>query len=245
MRRLLLAFAALALAAQPAAAQTVESAGLTADPHERVYDTLIAQADDGPMIESVLDWMVGELARDPNIAVIEAAHPGFLKRLRAAARPIIAGYSLRVKRAYRPRMIAILQSDLTAAEAAEIADFYASPIGRKVVAGVTQSYRPDAVLGTIETEQEVSVADVEQDMDSATQAALQGLSAQETAELYAEIAARPAMAKLVPVVPRIAALRAEMEEEPMTPEEDAAIEAAFGEIFASLEQPGTARGKHK
>lgn len=182
MRCLLLAFAALAMAAQPAAARTVEPAGLTADPHERVYDTLVAQADDGPMIESVLDWMVGELERDSNIATIEAAHPGFLKRLRAAARPIIAGYSVRVKRAYRPRMIAILQAGLTAAEAAEIAEFYASPIGRRLVAGLTQSYRPDAVLGTIETDEDVTAADVERDMDSASQATLEGLSAEETAE---------------------------------------------------------------
>ena len=245
MRCLLLAFAALAMAAQPAVAQSIETAQLPTDPHERVYDTLIAQADDGPMIESVLDWMVAELERDPNIAVIEAAHPGFLKRMRAAARPIIAGYSSRVKRAYRPRMIAILQSGLTAAEAAEIAEFYASPVGRLVVAGVSQNYQADAVLGTIETDEAVTAADVERDMDSASQATLQGLTPEETAQLYAEIAARPAMAKLVPVVPRIAALRAEMEEEPMTAAEEAAIEAAFGEIFASLEQPDRARGKHK
>jgi hypothetical protein len=245
MRCLLFAFAALALAAQPSAAQVVQAAQLAADPHERVYDTLVAQADDGPMIEAALDWLIGELRRDGNIAVIEAAHPGFLKQMRAATRPIIAGYSQRVKLAYRPRMIAILRAELTAEDAAEIAEFYASPVGRRLVAGVSQSYRPEAVLGTIGSDEQVTVAEVERDMDGATQAALQGLSAAETAELHAEIAAHPAMAKLVPLVPKIAALRAEMEEQPMTAEEEAAIGTALAEVFASLERSGPDRGKHK
>jgi len=235
MRCVLLAFAALAMVAEPCAAQEVASAQTAAAPYERIYDTLIAQADDRPAIEAGLDWMVKELAKNPDMAAVEAAYPGVTEKLRAAFRPIMTGYSQRVKLAYRPRMVALFQAELTEAEAAEVAEFYASPIGHRLVAGIVDSYRPDAVLGTLGTDQRVDAADVEQDLNSATAGMLHGLSAAETAELYRELAARPAVAKLVPVVPRIAALRAEMEEEPMTAKEEAAIEAAVEEVFASIE----------
>jgi len=235
MRRLLLpALWALALAAQPAAAQSAAPAEVTADPHERVYDTLIAQGDDGPMIEAVLDWMVAQLASDPNIALLAKDNPGLLEALRSATRPIIVGYSRRVKREYRPRMVALLRSELTAAEASDVADFYASPIGRRLVAGISATYRPDSVLGTIDDERRVTSTDIERDMDSASQATLRALSAAEVEELNREIESRPAMAKLVPVVPKLAALRAEMEEEPLTAEEEAAIEGALRGVFESL-----------
>ena len=234
MRRVLLAFWALTLAAQPAAAQDTAAAQLAADPHERVYDTLTAQADDGPMIEAALDWMVGQLASDPNIALLAKSNPGLLDALRTATRPIIVGHSRRVRLEYRPRMIALLRSELTAAEATDVAAFYASPIGRRLVAGVSASYRPDTVLGTIDDERRVTSTDVEHDMDSASQAALQSLSAAEIEELNREIESRPAIAKLVPVVPRIAALRAQMEEEPLTADEEAAIAGALRGVFESL-----------
>lgn len=237
MRILLFAFAALAMVASPAAGQQVETVQFSADPYERIYDALIAGSDDEPTIEAALDWMVAELRRDENIAFLEATYPDLLKRMRKAARPIIMRYSERVKLAYRPRMVALLRADLTPDEAAEIADFYASPIGRRLVAGVTQSYRPDAVLDTVLTDEQVTQADVERDLSNATAATLAGLSAEESRELFAAIAERPAMAKLAPVVPRITALRAEMEEEPMTAEEEGAIESAFLEIFDSLEDP--------
>ncbi len=235
MHRVLLAFAALILVAPPCAAQAVESVSLASGPHERVYDTLIAQADDGPLIESSLDWLVQQLTSDPNIAALERGNPGLVKSLRAAVRPIIAGYSQRVKLAYRPRMIAVLEGELTAAEASEIATFYASPIGRVLVSGVSQNYRADAVLGTLETDERVTTTEVSRDMDNASQATLQGLSAEQTAELYREIAAHPAVEKLELVIPKVTALRAEMEEEPMTAEEEAAIETALREVFASLD----------
>jgi hypothetical protein len=234
MRRVLLALWAVTLTVQPAAARDTATVGVIADPHERVYETLIAQADDGPMIEAALDWMVRQLASDPNIALLAKDNPGLLNALRAATRPIIVGYSRRVKLEYRPRMIALLRSELTAAEATDVAAFYASPIGRRLVAGVSASYRPDTVLGTIDEERRVTSADVARDMDSASQATLQNLSPAEVEELNREIESRPAIAKLVPVVPKIAALRAQMEEEPLTAEEEAAVTVALRGVFETL-----------
>ena len=157
----------------------------------------------------------------------------------SATSPIIASYSQRVKRAYRPRMIALLRAELSAADAAEIAEFYASPIGRRLISGVSQSYRPDTVLDTINEERAVTSADVERDLGSASQATLQGLSVDEAEALYREIEARPAIARLAPVVPKLAALRAQMEEEPLTAQEEAAIEAALRDVFDAL--PGTGK----
>ncbi len=235
MRSLLLALSAVMWVAQPALAQPAPAAEAAADPHERVYDTLLALSDDGPMVEAVLDWMVAQIRGDPNVARLAADYPSLLGDVRNAARPIIVDYSQRVKRDYRPRMVALLRAELSAADAAEIAEFYASPIGRRIVAGVSANYRPDTVLGTIDDDRAVTAADVSRDLGNATQATLQGLSPAETEELYREIAARPAMTRLAPVVPKLAALRAQMEEEPMTAEEEAAIGVALRKVFAKLE----------
>lgn len=245
MRYLLFAFAALALVAEPCAAQAVEPGQAAASPYERIYDTLLAHADDGPAIEAGLDWMVTEVAKDPDVAALEAANPGLLDKMRVAFRPIFASYSQRLKLAYRPRMIAVFEGALTSAEAVEIAEFYATPIGHRLMSGVVQNYRPNAVLGTLETGQEVNAVSVKRDLDSATTGALRGLSADESAELYREFAARPALMKLAPIVPQLTALRAEMEQQPMAPEELAAIEDAAREVFASAERPALAPHRRK
>lgn len=245
MRSVLWTFAALVLVAPPCAAQPATPVAAAATPYERVYDTLVAQTDDGPLIESALDWLELELAGDPNIAALEAANPGMIEAFRHSVRPVIVSYSQRVKLAYRPRMIALLEDGLTEAEAAEIADFYESPIGRRLVSGVSSNYRADAVLGTIQSDTRVTAADVRRDMDDASATTLQGLSAEEQQALYREIAAHPAIAKLVPVVPRIAALRAQMEEEPMIAEEEAAIQAALTDVFDSVDRPAPPPNRRK
>ena len=234
MRYLLAALAASMMLAPPIVAQTPDGARLSADSHERFYETLAAQVDDQPVIEGALDWLVDQMATNPDLAAIEADHPGTLKRLRDAARPIIVSHSERLTIDLRARMIALLRSELTAAEAAELADFYASPIGRRVISGASQTYRQDTVLQAAVEGRQVTAANVQQDLKNAGEAALRGLSAAEAQELYRQIAIHPVLQKMQPLMPKIAALRAEMEQQPLSAAHEAALKAAMAKVFDSL-----------
>ena len=74
---------------------------MSADPHERVYDTLIAEGDDGPMIEAVLDWLAqlvprlaelrAQMEEEPLTAAEEAAIDVALRGVFASLRPMRKG----------------------------------------------------------------------------------------------------------------------------------------------------------
>jgi len=237
MARLLLALCALLLLTPVAGAAQAPPATEAADPYEQVYRILEGGYDQTLVIENALRMLTSQMAMNPLIAQVESRTPGTLAALRSAVRPIMLGYSERVRLEFRPRMVDVLRRGLSADDAGEIGAFYATPIGRRLMAQVSASYRPENVLGTIDEGRKVTQADVEGDLGTSAGQALAGLSDSELAQLTTELAARPATARLGPLLPAIAAIRAEAEEAPMTADEERALQAAVETVL----RPAAAR----
>jgi len=64
-------------------------------------------------------------------------------------------------------MIAVLAEFLTAAEARQLAAFYRSAIGRKLLAGASTAYRRDAAIASALRDKDVSEADLRAAFDAA------------------------------------------------------------------------------
>ena len=231
MKRLLLALCAVFLSAPGAILAQSVPAEQSSDPHERIYAVLLSGFDQGVALDRTLEEMRRQFALNPDIAQFEESNPGTIAALSEAARPIIAAMSKRINAAYRPRMISLLRSELTLEEAEDIADFYASPFGKKVIAANAANTQSANVMRAAVDQQEITTADVQADLVATGGAVLESLSQSELTELYREVAARPGLAKLTALLPKIAAVRAKMERELPTAREEQQLDRAFTSIL--------------
>jgi hypothetical protein len=233
MKSRILALALALAATQPfgVAVQAAEPGVAETASHEALYATMERGVDQAAMLDGILASMRTQYAAMPLFAELERTHTGFIDQVVAAMRPALEVYSERVRLEYRPQMIAVLRAGLTDAEADELAEFYRSPLGQKVQQVASQNYRPDNVLSSIAGDGTPTADQVQADMHAVARSVTRGLTTEEQETVGRKVLTRPAFAKLVQIMPQVAALRAKMEVAPTTPAEDAQVEAAIKDVF--------------
>ncbi|MBO9499752.1 MAG: DUF2059 domain-containing protein [Novosphingobium sp.] len=233
---LLLAAAGPALAADDPPPQAPAAAA--ADPYDDVYSAILEGVDDQATLDRVLDTIMTALQREvPEMAIVEDARPGFLGELRTAMRPVMSDYSARVMAAYRPKVLKVLGEELTVDEARQVAAFYRSELGRKLLGGAVQHFDLDETMRSAVRNPDAPIESdtVNADFKRIGVQAYLALTPEERKQLDLIASQTPALMKLAAAQPRLTALRAEMENEPPTPEENARLEAVMTAAFAKLE----------
>lgn len=227
---LVLATSPVTSAAQSADAPEAELANV----HAQLYALFESGVDQNAIHDGMAASMKDLFLQDPDFQLIESAYPGATDRIVASIRPVLVEYSERVRIEYRPRMIDALRSELSDAETREIITFYSSPIGRRVLALSSASYRPDSVLSTLKEDRATTSDDVKEDLNRTAAAAIGSMTKAEQQEFVMAIISNPALAKLQNVMPKITALRAKMEEEPMSSSEEKRLEATMEKAIARI-----------
>ncbi len=227
---LALALAPLALLAPatPALAQAGEASDAA---YGDLYDAMEASVDQGLMVEKALIVLAREFAASEEFKLAEAESPGLIKEMIDGLRPIFVSQSERVRRLYRPTTLALLARHLTPDEATSIAAFYRSDIGRRLMGGMVQNYSPDATLSNLQSQAPVTAKQVQTDIGNATSATISAMSQDDLMELGKLAMAKPELLKLSLIGEGVQELRAQMENEPLTAEEDAAIVAVVEDVF--------------
>lgn len=157
---------------------------------------------------------------DPDLVKAEAMFPGFSNALGEGIRPLFRAYLARVQRTYRPRMISVFKEVFSEAEAHDAAELYRSPVGRKLMGGVSAGFDGKATIASALRDNEVGDTAVRADVDVAVNRALGGLTPEDLAELERMARTRPALLKLGQLGSRAMPLRVAMENEPLTPQEE-------------------------
>jgi hypothetical protein len=242
--------AALAGLAAPAAAQGVSPpvqtmrapaapaapSAVNSNPDDPAFADLIdaieATVDQDKLITNGLEAVKRQFASDPTLAAAESASPGLIDEIVENLRPIIKQQNRRVTALYRPEMIAAIAAYLTPEEAASVAAFYRSDIGRKLMSNVVANYDFDSTISTMMDDKPVTADQVRDDINSAVNQGVAQLSRQELMEMGRLAMANPALMKLQRVNPEIQLVRVKMENAPLTEEENAAIVAVVEGIFA-------------
>lgn len=205
------------------------------DPTDAAYGDLYSAMQEGVdqslILDSALVAMGREFAATPDFAAAEAASPGLIAEVTSGMRPILEGQSNRLTQLYRPATLGLFARYLTPDEATSIAAFYRSDMGRKLMGGLSQSYSPDQTLSTITTETDVTTAQVKADIDAATSKVIGQMSQADLAEMGRLAMANPALLKLGLIGTGVQELRAQMENEPLTDEENAAVVAVVEDVF--------------
>lgn len=214
--------------ATPALAQAEAS-------NDAAYEDLLAAMETAIDQKLVLDSSLAALGREfagtAEFSQAEAASPGLIAEVVAGIRPIIEGQSVRVAKLYRPTTLALFARHLNPPEARDVAAFYRSDLGRKMMGNFSRQFTPDATLSNIESAAPVTRAQVEADLGKAASATVSAMSQEDLMELGRQAQANPALLKLSLIGPGVQEIRVQMENEPLTAEEDAAIIAVVEDVF--------------
>ena len=227
---LALALAPLAVLA-PAAPAMAQAGDASDAAYGDFYDAMESSVDQGMMVDKALVVLGREFAASAEFKIAEAESPGLIKEMIDNLRPIFVSQSERVRKLYRPTTLALLARHLTPDEATSIAAFYRSDLGRKLMGGMVENYSPDATLSNLESQAPVTAEQVQTDISNATNATISAMSQDDLIELGKLATAKPELLKLSLIGKGVQELRAQMENEPLTAEEDAAIVAVVEDVF--------------
>lgn len=227
---LALALAPLAVLA-PAAPAMAQAGDASDAAYGDFYDAMESSVDQGMMVDKALVVLGREFAASAEFKIAEAESPGLIKEMIDNLRPIFVSQSERVRKLYRPTTLALLARHLTPDEATSIAAFYRSDLGRKLMGGMVENYSPDATLSNLESQAPVTAEQVQTDISNATNATISAMSQDDLIELGKLAMAKPELLKLSLIGKGVQELRAQMENEPLTAEEDAAIVAVVEDVF--------------
>lgn len=213
------------------------SAGKIANPqpdHPAYADLIIAieeAVDKETVLGNAMAVVGQQLRADPNVGAADAASPGLVDEILAGMRPIIDQHNDRVTKAYRPRMVAVMADYLTPEEAVSVAAFYRSDVGRKLMSGVIANYDMERVISAGMQDKPVSEDEVRSDITDAVSKGMAQMDQSDMEAIGREALANPALLKLQRIGPQINRLRTQMENEPLSPEDDAAIVAVVETVF--------------
>ena len=149
IRNAVLALAAGALLPTAALAQTAPTAqsAKPAQAYFNLYDAMIGGMDLSAMTDNAADSIFDGMVRnDPTFGALVKGKPQLRDKFRAAARPFLSVWLGRSTTVRRGQIAQNLAGKLTPADAQEIADFYSSPLGRKVLGAVTRNLSLDSTV---------------------------------------------------------------------------------------------------
>jgi hypothetical protein len=207
---------------------TTGEAARAANGYEDLYAAIQGGIDEQVMLDRMITSIGGQLATSsPAMIQAEASFPGYSAAMAQAMGPVLALHSKRLQQVYRPRMIGVFTEILTEPEASDAAEIYRSPVGRKLLSGVVAGFDGKAMLSDAVQGGDVSTEAVRTDTHIAVTRSVNGLSKEDLAQLEQLARTKPVILKLGKLGERGANVRAEMENEPMTPDEEAMMDRAI------------------
>lgn len=235
--RLLLAMMApvilLSAPAGAAAPQAVSSAPASAAA-DTAYLDVLAAINEGETLERSIDTMAATMAQQlaissPAMVEAEASHPGLSIAMAEACKPVLVDHSRRLQLLYRPQMIAALKQHLTPPQAADVAGFFRSTLGRKLMAGIASNYDAKASLSAVMRDKEQAVTSEMLDADTRVSAkrTIATFSQAELAELGQLAQRKPHLLKMKELGESLRPVRLEMENAPLSAEEEQRLDAAI------------------
>jgi hypothetical protein len=193
---------ALLLAALPGAAFAAEPAAMAVSSggYGALADVMGGSGTSAPALEASLKLVAMQMrVSDPILAEAEATFPGICDRLAGEMQPIFLRHQRAVARQYRPRIIGLLRAAMSEEEAGALAQFYRSPLGGRISRSVAAFDSPAAVLSAVLSRDEIAYVD----------------------RFFGKGPGR----RLTPLLPRLTAMRSEMERAPLSAEDRQAIKA--------------------
>ena len=169
---------------------------------------------------------------DDNVDQLESEHPGFLDAMRAELRKVIREHGKADMPALHSRYARAIGAHFNSVEVAELAGFYGSRTGQKLIVGKFAGMDMSSMLAKIGEDPDATVTsdDIQTLNRSAVTKLLPHLDAEDQAALI-RFGQMPSFRKLSAFTSVMAALEAHIATEP-DPELDRDLDAAVGSVMA-------------
>lgn len=241
IRNLALAMACTALLPAAALAQAAPSAQ-SAKPDKAyfdLHDAMISGMDLAAMTDTAADAVFDGLVRnDPTFAEMAKGKPELRNEFRAVARPFMRVWLERATTVRRNQIARKLTVNLTPSEARELADFYGSPLGKKVMLAITRNLSLDASVDTVfagksaSSDRAARTTDEDRTANNAMQKLLPTLSPEEQTQIL-KFGKTKAFGKLPVVSSAFSEVAEPTIEEITTPEERENFKQALTAFFTA------------
>jgi hypothetical protein len=217
-----------------ALAQDDPAAKQASDNHTRFYETIVRGSDQELILDNLVrDITAQMITSDPNYIALEQLDPGLGSDLVEAIKPAIRAYRERAMAQYAPRLIGVAQEMFTAEEAGQLADFYASAVGRRLMQVVSGNVAVGQRIDPAIDGKPVTARAIASDDAATLRNTMADLSPADVAEIAAFVTSNPAAARLGEFSQRTLPIRTEMENEPPNAEELAQIERLVDRFMAT------------
>ena len=100
-------------------------------------------------VETARRMLLGVLARDPDMAALEADHPGLSKAIWGAVEAETRTYAEASLAEYRALLAGVYDRRLSSAELRGLSRFYTTPTGQKIVRAMYQPASVDGLVGDL------------------------------------------------------------------------------------------------
>lgn len=171
------------------------------------------------------------LAQGGDTAALEKQHPGIIAELRKAARDVVLADLRADMPALHRRYARFFSEQFTPAEIAELASFYRSPTGAKIIAAKFSNVDVSGLVDKMaeDPNAKVSTTDIEAMNKGAVSAMWKGMTADDVRSVLS-FGLRPVARKLKAAAPAMAQIETEIANE-TDPTLDAAIEQATQKVY--------------
>lgn len=215
---------------------------------DQTYADVLAAINEGETLERSIDTMARTMAEQlavssPAMVEAEARFPGLSAAMAEATKPVLVEHTRRLQALYRPQMIAALKQHLTPPQAIDVAAFFRSVLGRKLMSGMAASYDAKATLAEAMRgkNQPVTQEALDADVRVSANRTVAQFTPDELAELGRLGQRKPHLLKLKEIAESLKPLRLEMENAPLSADEEqrmgAAIDAAADKFLGKRKAP--------
>jgi hypothetical protein len=222
----------IAQATEPPIAASVPSAAQAA--RIAIYDEAVLAMSSGIVKSAMADRVLAEMrelfAAQPQMKALENQSAGALDRFLASLKPVFRDYTARTMTDYHAKLRDLLMQHMTETEVREMARFYASPLGRKVIGIVVEKQELSSTFRALAQEKPITQAAVAADSAVTQRRVVSALTAEETAAM-SRLAGQSWLPKVTLLEPRFHALQVEMVNEPMSREEEALLVQAMAVAY--------------
>ncbi|MBD3730526.1 MAG: hypothetical protein IE933_12555 [Sphingomonadales bacterium] len=216
--------AMLSLAPAPLAAQAAPATG---DAYDELLDLFTdpARADD-TFKRMLFEALPQALLANPDVAALEQRCPGATTAMMKAGEPNLHKSFLRDQQTYRSGLSTILHEELTPQQAAEMAEFFRDPKRRQVfeLAFESNDFANLAASVAADPEGEISQEAIDADEAKAARTLRDRIGPADYADIDYAFRTAPWYPALMRAMPRVNALRSQIDKAAPDPQEDAELE---------------------
>ncbi|GAA0272590.1 hypothetical protein GCM10009127_11230 [Alteraurantiacibacter aestuarii] len=233
----LASMATLTLSPLTAQAQdTSAQAGAAVDVHGDLYDAMNEGIDDEMVLNSLVRQVAEQISQSsPQLATMEAQNPGLVLELIQALRPVMRDFRDRGQRKYEPQFVDILRDLFSDQEAVQLAGFYRSDLGRRLLISVSANVQAEQAIDQALAETDITADALDAGdritVNRSVGAFMAGLSDEEMEEMASLAVRMPSISRMPEFQQRSLPVRVAMENEPLSAEETRLIEQAVISAF--------------